>query len=133
MLRSALVAILAGTLLAFALPCASVCAAMPTVQTDTVDSHCARSESAERSTTAPGAPDVPCDDDCAGCSISSSQVSIPSTGLALDASPGHGLVAAASRFVSFEVRPATGAPPSPRLVEDPPPRDILALTTTLLI
>ena len=112
-LRSALVAIMAGTLLAASLPCASVCAAIPAAdpsdQTQSASSHCAENAPTEH-------PAPPCDDDCAGCAVS--QVSIPSTGATLDVSPGHGFVAALGRLVSTEVGEGASAPPGRRFVEN---------------
>jgi len=134
--RSIVLVALVGALLGATLPCDVVCAALGRGHAAGVDdahvaadSHCAKSASA-KTAGEPAAP--PCEDDCPGCGTS--RVSIPSSADGASGALAKGLVAVAPPG-AHPVRStaSAGEPLRIRHAADPPPRDVLALTTTLLI
>ena len=122
-------------LLAAAMPCAWVCSSAAETPGATAGAtpseHCAKR--AHATPEAPTTPDTPCEEDCPGCA--GSQVSIPSTALALDATSAPCSLSplAAQHAHTTAFPPAAPALRALQWAGDLPPPDILALTTTLLI
>jgi len=139
-LRSILLVAMAGTLLASTLPCDSICAAITSSQAqdqaDASDSHCAKTamtaKTAKNTPAPPAHSDPPCEDECAGCVTTS--VSIPTTGtIASVGAVAGGLLGVTSHAPRFGIGSEARSPYRRDVLEAPPPRDVLALTTILLI
>jgi hypothetical protein len=140
--------LLALGLLAAGMPCAWVCATAATASapqseaaptSEHVASHCAEraaaalagADASPTRSEAP-APTPPCQDDCTGCATS--EISIPGSALALDASSAPAALAVpASHAGRAAIETPLLALRAPGELSDLPPPDILALTTTLLI
>ncbi len=129
--RSILPVLVAGALLASALPCDAICTAMQSAaidhaQADTGSSHCAKSDPAPRPPAGP-----PCEEDCAGCE--SPSIGVPSTFASTSGAFVHDHVAPPPATALVSLRETNAAEWARWSPPDPPPRDVLALTTTLLI
>ena len=152
--RASLGIVLAGVLLLTSVPCTAVCSTLMSGSDiasaeSGPESHCAKREAAAESahslasfstpssspsstrSSAPSPAPAPCPDTCAGCSID--QVSIPSSTAAIDAVSVHGSIAVASLPLFRSAHRSSPAPARRSFDPHPLPRDVLALTTTLLL
>lgn len=140
--RTSLLAALTLTLLVASVPCASACATPLMGSTGSAaeadsagESHCAKHEEVQANTgsdapaEAPATP--PCGEDCSGCS--NERVSIPSSALSIDLQTHQAVAVLVWRTLSPSARRAAHTHPHHPLDRRPPPRDVLELTTTLLI